>query len=210
VGQSVRPADLITISVPITGRAETAAAARAANGAAITALTEALVKHGIDRRAITMLPASARFGFVGNEASDPEMASPPRDMAAMMARKTASSTLRIRLADPAMVSRVQDALDDQNQAMMGAPFYSLRDERTAKAAAIEDALTKVRQDADAYAASLGLRVERITSVSNYGDATPTMADVDFFTRMMSGAQDDRANSVTTRTQIWVNFVLTPS
>lgn len=208
-GQSVNRADYVTIYVPISTTGETASAARSANSAAITAVTNALVSHGVDRGAVTLLPATARFGFVGNEAYDPDTPQAPQGLAAMMARKTAFSTLQIRLSDPALVGRVRDALDEQNQAMSGAPLYSLKDERAAKNAAISDALAKARQDAEAYAVPLGLRVDRITSVSNYGDTTPTVPDVNFFARMMAGAQEGPANSVTTSAQVWVNFVLVP-
>ncbi|MES1984426.1 MAG: SIMPL domain-containing protein [Pseudomonadota bacterium] len=209
-GQSVKRADFVTIYVPISTNAETASAARSANSAAITTLTNALVERGIDRGSITLMPAATRFGFIGNEAYDPsDTPQVPQGMAAMMARKTAYSTIRVRLTDASLVDRVREVLDQQNQSMTGAPTYALNDDRSAKNEAIADAIAKVRQDAEAYAAPLGLRVERITSVSSYGDATSTMPDVNFFAQMMAGTQEGPSNSVTTRAQVWVNFALVP-
>jgi len=209
-GQSVKRADYVTIDVPITTKAETASAARSANNATTTTLTEALVERGVDCGSITLVSVPMRFGFIGNEAYDPNEAQEmPQAMAAMIARKTAYSIIRIRLTDAALVDRVREVLDQQNLSMTGLPTYALNDDRTAKNEAIADAIAKVRQDAEAYAAPLGLRVERITSVSNYGDATPMTADVDFFAQMITGAREMPSNSVTTRAQVWVNFILVP-
>jgi uncharacterized protein YggE len=156
------------------------------------------------------MPAATLFGFIGNEAYDPsDPPEVPQAMAATMARKTAYSTVRIRLTDAALVDRVREVLDQQNQSMTGAPTYALNDDRAAKNEAIADAIAKVRQDAEAYAAPLGLRVERITSVSSYGDVTQTLPDVNFLAQMMAGAQEGPSNSVTTRAQVWANFVLAP-
>jgi uncharacterized protein YggE len=206
-GQSVKRADFVTIYVPVSTSAETASAARSANRAVITTLTNALVGGGIDRGSITPMPAATRLGFIGNEAYDP--GDLPLAPQAMAARKTASSTVRIRLTDIALVDRVRDVLDQQNQSMAGAPIYALNDDRAAKNEAIADAIAKVRQDAEIYAAPLGLRVERMTSVSSYGDTAPTIPDVNFIAQMMTGGQDDPPNIVTTRAQVWVNFVLVP-
>ncbi len=209
-GQSVKRADFVTIYVPVSTSAETASAARSANRAAIATLTNALAGGGIDRGSITPMPAATRLGFIGNEAYDPgDLPLAPQAMAGMMARKTASSTVRIRLTDITLVDRVRDVLDQQNQSMTGAPIYALNDDRAAKSEAIADAIAKVRQDAETYAAPLGLRVERITSVSSYGDATPTIPDVNFIAQMMTGGQDDPPNLVTTRAQVWADFVLVP-
>jgi hypothetical protein len=52
------------------------------------------------------------------------------------------------------------------------------------------------------------RVERITSVSNYGDAKLQPPDAAYLARMMAGALDS-GKEVTTRVQVWVNFVLVP-
>jgi uncharacterized protein YggE len=208
-GESVNHADYVTFYVPISTTGENASAARSANSAAIAALTSALVSRGVDRAAITLLPASTRFGFVGNAAYDPDIPQVPPGSAAAMKRKSAFSTLQIRLSDPALFRRVQDALDEQNQAMIGAPSCSLKDDRAAKNAAISDALAKARQDAEAYAAPLGLRVDRITSVSNFGDANSAIPDANFLTRMMFGVPEDSADSVTTSAQVLVDFVLVP-
>lgn len=204
-GQSVKRADFVTIYVPISTNAETASAARTANLATITALTDALVRRGIDRNSIKLMPPAARFDIVGNAAYDPS--DTPQMIAALMARKMASSTIRIRLTDIAAVDRVREVLDQQNQAMTGAPVYSLSDDRVAKNEAIADAIAKVQKDAEAYTAPLGLRVERIVSVSSYGDVAPTMPDMSIFTQMMVGAQEEASNSVITRAQVWVNFAL---
>ncbi len=211
-GQSVKAADYVLIYVPISTNADTASAARAANSAAITALTNALVAHGIDRNAITLMSASASLpmALIGNEAYDPgDTLQVPSAMKAMMPRKTALSTVRIRLSNVALFDNGREVFDQQNQAMTGAPLYSLNDDRAAKNEAIADAITKAKQDADAYGAPLGLRVDRITSISNYGDATPVVPDVNFFAQIMAGAQGGSTKSVTTKAQVWVNFVLVP-
>lgn len=206
-GQSVKRADQVTIRVPITSSGATNAAAKAANSAAEAALINALVASGIDRRAITSHPGVSQFGFVGNEAYNLGALEAPQ-APGNMARKTAHSVLQIRLTDTALISRVEGVLNQQNQAMNSTPLYSLRDDRAARNAAIADALANARQEADAYATPLGLRVDRITSVSNYG-ATRTSPDVESFMRMLAGTQEGDPDMVTTRAEAWVNFVLVP-
>lgn len=209
-GQSVKTADYVTIYVPISTNADTTSSARAANNAAIAKLTNALVAHGVGRDAITVIPSSGRMGFIGNEAYDPsDASSEPASVATLTARKSAFSTVRIRLTTIASLDGVQAVLDQQNLTMLGGPLYSLNDDRVARNAAVADAIVKAKQDADAYAAPLGMRVERITSVSNYGDATPTVPDANFLMQMMIGSQEPASGSVTTRVQVWVNFVLGP-
>jgi uncharacterized protein YggE len=208
-GQSVKPADYVTVYVPISTNGDTAPAARAANSAAIATLTSALVAHGVDRDAITLLPPSGRMGFVGNEAYDlSDGPLVPQAMTATMARKkSASSIVRIRLTNITLFDRVREVLDQQNLATLGAPLYALDDDRAAKNAAVAEAIGKAKQDAEAYAVPLGLRVERITSVSNYGDAASVVPDANFIMQMVMGTQDVAPGSVTTRVQVWVNFVL---
>lgn len=209
-GQSVQPADYVTIYVPISTSGDTVLAARAANGAAVAKLTAALMARGVERSAVTLLTSFGRLGFIGNEAYDPNDGSmAPQTLADMAARKSASSTIRIRLTNTSLFDSVRDVLEQQNLTPLGSPLYELNDDRAARTAAVANAIATARQDADAYAAPLGLRVVRITSVSNYGDATPVIPDANFLLRMMTGPQEPTAKSVETRAQVWVNFVLAP-
>lgn len=208
-GQNLSRADLVTIYVPITTYAETAAEARSANRAAISTLTNALVSKGIDASTISMLPANATLGFVGNEAFSGEA---PQNETARMQRRTAHSTLQVRLTDAALLDRVRETLDGQNLTMSGVPRYSLKDDRSAKSLAVADALAKVRQDAEAYAAPLGLRIDRIVSISNHGDAANPFFDSEYVLRVMTGTHAPDSidkNMVTTNARVRVKFVLVP-
>jgi len=212
-GQFVSRADVVTIYVPITTQGKTSSAARAANSQAIAALTVALVSRGIGRESVTMASPGMRYGFMGNQGGASEVRADIVEETPTAEWKTAYSTVKIRLNSPALLSRVLEALDAENRAMAGTPIYSLRDERPAKNAATADALARARLEAEVYASSLGLRVDRITGVSNY-NAAPSQygADPDTLMRIMSGEPNDNATDrggVTSNSQVWVDFILVP-
>ena len=202
------PADLITINIPISASGDTAIAARAADQATLDRVKHALVAKGIDPNAITLAPMNAtRIGFIGNEGDYPAAASPEGPGAALN-RKTAQAMLQVKLSDPARVQIVRDVLDSENQAMAGAPTFSLKDDRIAHRAAIADAIARARSDAEAYAAALGLHVVGIIRVSNQDQATQDAESYADMMRQMMG-QGEGSNDVVTQARVSIDFRLAP-
>ena len=207
-GSVHNPADLITINIPISAWGNTAIAARAADQAIIDRVKHALVARGIDPNAITLAPMNgARMGFIGNEEDMPVVAS-PQGLGATLNRKTAQAMLQVKLSDPARAQIVRDVLDSENQAMAGAPTFSLKDDRIAHRAAIADAIARARSDAEAYAAALGLHVVGIIRVSNQDQATQDAESYADMMRQMMG-QGESSNDVVTQARVSIDFRLAP-
>lgn len=205
-GSSTNRADSVTIFVPISTSADTASAARAANRAKIDILTKALVARGVPSSAVSLGANHSPFPFMGNEAAgvDGDGPSPfPR------AKRNAESVVQISLNDPAMFAAVRDVLDEENEAMMGAPVYALKNNAAARATAISDAMSKAREEASHSAAALGLQVARIVRVSNYGAQTTQPEDLQAVARMVMAMQGGSSDQVETQVRIWIDFVLTP-
>lgn len=202
--------DRITINVPVMASAETAAAARAANQAIVDKLIRDLLAQGLDRDAVQLAPTGgAAFGFVGNEAYDPDNPVAPNLPGASTKRRTATSLLQIKLHDQAGIETVRRVLDLDDQAMAGPPQLALADDGDARRQAATVAIAKARADADAYAASVGMRVSRMTRVSNYGpagsgDNYTTVAD-----NIMAMAQGQTTSDVTTSATVWIDFMMVP-
>ncbi|WP_340316705.1 SIMPL domain-containing protein [Rhizorhabdus argentea] len=171
-GSNRSPADFVLMTVPIWVSADDATAARMSNQAKIDRLKKLLVASGVDAADLTLVkPGAARMGFIGNEQlAGGEGA--PLSMVQRLQQKTAYSALQIKLSDVSKLSRVTDILDAENEAMVADPVLRLKDDRGAKRAAIADAATRARFDADNYAAAFGLRVIRIARISDQASNVP--------------------------------------
>jgi uncharacterized protein YggE len=91
------------------------------------------------------------------------------------------------------------------------PDYELADDRAARRAAKADALAKAKEEADAYAAMLGMRVSRLLRVGERGAADMTdpseiLAYVKA-ARAGGGVTDER--KVETTVRLAVDYALVP-
>jgi uncharacterized protein len=78
---------------------------------------------------------------------------------------TASNVVRVRLDDLRRIGSVIDAATQAGSNNVQDIRFALRDEQTPRAQALKQAALDARQDADALAEALGLRIVRILSVS---------------------------------------------
>jgi hypothetical protein len=147
-----------------------------------------------------------RLGPAANGSAADEAAS-----AAEPAMAGATGTLRIELRDLSRLERLQRALEQVGGGQIPAPSYSLSDDRAARRTARNQALATVRADAEAYAASLGMRVVRIVRVTERGGA-------DFMSLMLGEAphlqnlferRERRDRRVATYAIVGVDFALAP-
>ncbi len=205
-GEVTTRADRISVAVTVTGRGPTVPEARAAADAAAARLTTALTAVGVDRAAITQTSAGSK----------PGSSNPFNAVAAMMgggdgghpAARTAVTTMQVAVPDRAMLDRVTQVVAAHDDASAATPKPMLRDEAAAYRGAVSVAVTKARQDADDYAAALGLKVIRVAAVSNSGG----LADgIEVFTTIVAQFQDKGStpDTVTTAATATVDFVLGP-
>lgn len=164
--------DLARFRVTVRQQGLTSVAARAAADVTIREVTAKLVAIGLDPAAVRVMPGGeVRMGFIGNEGyGDDDVDSPAINpaFAAMIAQRKGmvTVTLQVTVADMAKLDAVRTLLYAQDGATSSPPSFSLRDNQPARRAAIANAVAKGRQDADAYAAALGMRVVRVVRIYN--------------------------------------------
>lgn len=144
------------------------------------------------------------MGFISEPPTDEDGA--PLPWKAAMSKKTAQSLLRVKLNDPSQIEIVREVLDAENEAMAGAPVLSLKNEQPAKRKAIADAVAKARAEAEIYAAAFGMRVLRVSRISNEG-LSPGEPGYAALMQMMAAQNGPDANDVSTDVTMSVDFVL---
>ena len=97
---------------------------------------------------------------------------------------TASNVVRVRLDDLARVGRVIDAATEAGSNNIQDIRFALRDEQGPRGQALREAARNARQDADALAGALGLRIVRVMTVS---EESPEAGPVPVYARAMSVA-----------------------
>lgn len=209
VGRGIvqNPADKVTVTVTFTGHGASSAEARKAAEAQAAKLSAAARGAGIAESDLKLVdPLASGALFVGNEAAD-------EGVAATIAQTTSASpaetsALEIRLRDPAQFGRLREALEAAG-ALVPDPRFELADDRAAREAAKARAVADARQEADAYARALGLRVARIVRVS---ERTPTdlsdpVALRDYF--RITRSSGNGSSTVETVARVAVDFALAP-
>jgi len=102
------------------------------------------------------------------------------------------------------------ALDGETFVMSGPPRATLRDDRGARDAAILDAVTKARRDADAYASAVGMRINGITGLSNACSADAISSFAELAERAMDSRRSEAAAyTVKTEAKACVEFAASP-
>jgi uncharacterized protein YggE len=94
---------------------------------------------------------------------------------------TASNVVRVRLDDLRRIGPVIDAATQAGANNVQDIRFTLRDEQAARAEALREAALDARQDADALAGALGLRIVRILSVS---EESPEARPIPIYPRAM--------------------------
>lgn len=97
---------------------------------------------------------------------------------------TASNVVRVRLDDLGRVGRVIDAATEAGSNNIQDIRFALRDEQGPRGEALREAARNARQDADALADALGLRIVRVMTVN---EQSPEAGPVPVYARAMSVA-----------------------
>lgn len=228
IGTATVPADLATIRLPISGHGDTEAAARADLETRYRRIATAARQAGVPAAAITrgepsqgedlrILDVSEAPPPPAEEAPADAVATPP-PLTPLRPRARShylSSTVIVRVTDIARVPAIRRALDAAADTEFGnaRPVYSLTDSRAARQAARAQALAAVRADAEAYAASLGMRVGRIVRVSERTgvDMLPLLLGESSLVRQAFGPRpgESRGPDVSVFVVVGVDFALAP-
>jgi uncharacterized protein YggE len=216
-GFSITAADKVTVVARITSKGETVADARTANTLLFDKVMAAVARAGAPTNGVRIVPPTRAMGFVGNEQFDPEIfeeAMGGSPVAAMAAKPKPSITnmIEVRLPNATLYEKVRDALESSGAKSVSGPNYQLSDDGEARRAAKADALKRAQVDAKSYADPLGMKIARISRITEGG--------VGDFASMMQNAYQQMANQsvgsrepvlgeVKTVQSISVEFVLMP-
>lgn len=205
IGTAHTRVDLIEVLVPVLGRGSTVPAAREANRGLGERLIAAARAAGVAAADIEVVsPPQGRIGFVGNEAYEmmTAQAEPPA--------RVYTNSLKIRLRDAGNFNRLRTALEAAGATQVGDPVFSLADDSSARRAAKADGVRKAREEAEAYARALGMRVFRIVRISEgAGSSVYDFENMEQMFRAMSGLDGGQTGDLETNVKIAVDFAIGP-
>jgi uncharacterized protein YggE len=215
MGQVRSRPEIARFRLTLTARADTAVAARDACDAALRDLQAKLRSAGVPDAAITVLPpGTTQIGFIGNEAYTDDEAPDSSGAAVLLAmarqRKMATLGVRIELTDMNRLATVRQLLVDRDDVIAQPPTLSLRDDTAARRAAVAQAIGKAKEEAEAYASALGLRVSRITRVFDPAAMSEQPQAWSQMITLMNGSMNGGAdNEVITEARVGLEVVLAP-
>lgn len=177
-----QPPDRVYIDIGVTTRAQKSAAAAAQNAQRVSAVITA-VKRAAGAGAqltTTQYSISANYNY-------------PRDGSApTIVGYTASNVVQVRMDDLHRVGPVIDAATQAGSNNVQDIRFALRDQEVPRAEALREAAQNARQDAEALAGALGLRIIRVLAV---GEESPEARPVPLYAQKMSVAAARAATPV---------------
>lgn len=146
--------DRVYIDIGVTTQAQKSEVAAQQNAARLSAVIAAVKKAAASGTQLTTTEYSISPNY-----------NYPRNRAPTIVGYTASNVVEVRLDELRSVGRVIDAATQAGSNNVQDIRFALRDEDTPRVEALRNAALRARQDADALAGALGLRVVRVLSVS---------------------------------------------
>lgn len=185
-GKATRVPDLATIRAGVVTQAATAAAALSDNAARMSRVVSALRKAGVAPRDIqtATIQLQPQYRYADNQ--------PPA-----ITGYQATNNVSVRFRDVARSGAILDALVAQGANQIEGPNLSVEAADTALNEARVDAIRQARARADLYAKAAGLRVDRVLTIAESGNASPPpmpmvramRAEAADSTPIMAGEQD---------------------
>jgi len=177
--------------------------------ASVTAAARSAGVRPEDIRTIAPLVLADPDEFEFEETTGDERGS--ADLVAGRPEQYVRSTIEFQLRDPGRAEALQRALEQAGAERVAPPTYALADDRAARRAARDEAIRLARAEAEAYAASLGLRVARIVRVTErLGiEAFGLLASNPSLTRRFRDNRNNREPEVDSHALVGVDFALAP-
>ncbi|HEY0624119.1 SIMPL domain-containing protein [Sphingomonas sp.] len=153
-GEASRVPDIATIRAGVVTQAPTAAAALAANATQMKSVLAALKAAGVAERDVqtATISLNPQYRYAENQ--------PP-----VITGYQASNSVAVKFRDIARSGSILDALVKQGANQIDGPNLSIDQLEAAQDEARTDAVKRARARADLYARALGMRVERLVSLS---------------------------------------------
>lgn len=159
--EASRAPDIATLSTGVVTQAADANGALRANSEEMTRLVSAIKAAGIADRDVQTsgINLSPQYRYAENQ--------PP-----VITGYQANNTVNLRVRDIRRLGAVLDALVASGANQINGPTFEIEDAEGVQDEARAAALKKAQQRAETYAASLGMRVRRIVSISEGGGFQP--------------------------------------
>ncbi|KLJ01691.1 SIMPL domain-containing protein [Luteimonas sp. FCS-9] len=159
--EASRVPDIATLSTGVVTQAADANGAMRANAEQMTRLTAAIKAAGIAERDVQTsgINLSPQYRYAENQ--------PPA-----ITGYQASNSVNLKVRDVRRLGAVLDALVASGANQINGPTFEIDDADAVQDEARAAALKKAQQRAEVYAASLGMRVRRIVSISENGGFQP--------------------------------------
>lgn len=196
-GKSEARPDMAIVNLGVTTEGQTAAAALAENARRMSALTAALRRAGVAERDIQTSNVSVYPQQVYGEGQAPRITG---------YQANNSVTVKVRRIDN--TGRVIDAAVAAGGNTVNGVSFSHADPDAQLDIARRDAIREARRRAELYANALGMRVNRIISVSEGGGYAPPMpVALERFAAQDSAATPISPGEIETRVNVNVTFEL---
>lgn len=196
-GSSETRPDMAIVNLGVTTEGQTAAAALAENARRMTALTAALRRAGIAERDIQTSNVSVYPQQVYGEGQAPRITG---------YQANNSVTVKVRRIDN--TGRVIDAAVGAGGNTVNGVSFTHADPDAQLDVARRDAIAEARRRAELYASALGMRVNRIVSVSEGGGYAPPMpVALERFQAQDAAATPVSPGEIETRVSVNVMFEL---
>jgi uncharacterized protein YggE len=196
-GSSEARPDMAIVNLGVTTEGQTAAAALAENARRMTALTAALRRAGVAERDIQTSNVSVYPQQVYGEGQAPRITG---------YQANNSVTVKVRRIDN--TGRVIDAAVGAGGNTVNGVSFTHADPDAQLDVARRDAIAEARRRAELYASALGMRVNRIVSVSEGGGYAPPMpVPVERFAAQDAAATPVSPGEIETRVSVNVMFEL---
>ncbi|HZF95823.1 MAG TPA: SIMPL domain-containing protein [Allosphingosinicella sp.] len=203
------PATNAAIDVELSGHGDDDAAAR-------RMLDEQIRQVSAAARAAGVAAGDIRVGTVRTGGGEADILN---DLASGTSTTTsggrASTTVTICLRSLGGLERLRERLGLIEGVSVGEPAYSLDDDSVARRQARADAIRRARADADAYAATMNMRIVRVLRVTERGGfdfMSAMFGNENLLVRQMEGRMGGRGSSgsqIETVALIGVDFALAP-
>ncbi|WP_343521551.1 SIMPL domain-containing protein [Sphingomonas sp.] len=157
-GEATRVPDIATIRAGVVTQAPTAAAALSGNARQMTRVLAALKAAGVAERDVqtATISLNPQYRYAENQ--------PP-----VITGYQASNSVSIKFRDIARSGNILDALVKEGANQIDGPNLSIDQMEAAQDEARTDAVKRARARAELYARALGMRVERLVSLSEGND-----------------------------------------
>lgn len=177
-GKATRVPDVATIRAGVVTQAATAAAALSDNAARMSRVVSALRKAGVAPRDIqtATVQLQPQYRYADNQ--------PPA-----ITGYQATNSVSVRFRDVARSGAILDALVAQGANQIDGPNLSVEAADTALDEARVDAIRQARARADLYAKAAGLRVDRVLTIAESGNALPPPMPMPMVRAMRAEAAD---------------------